>query len=81
MEHIAIKEIKPFVMTSVGNVKIFEVRIKFTDESTRLWEMTIEPQLKKLGCPVTRLSQTKKLREWILGDGRTFFESQVNRKR
>jgi hypothetical protein len=77
---ITIEEIKPFTMSTIGKIKVFDVRLKFSDGSTRLWEMTINPQLKKLGCPVTRLSETKKLREWILGDGRSFFEGQVNYK-
>ncbi|WP_372011396.1 hypothetical protein NBRC13296_12615 [Paenibacillus chitinolyticus] len=77
---IKIQEILPLGTTTIGNIKIFDVRLKFTDGSTRLWELTIEPQLKKLGCPVTRLSETKKLKEWILGEGRSFFEESVNRR-
>lgn len=75
---VTLIDVQSFGTTSIGKLRIFEVHIKFSDGSTRLWEMTIEPQLKQLECPVTRLSETKKLREWILGAGKAFFENQVN---
>lgn len=72
-----IREILPLTTCQVGKVKWFEVRIKFENDETKRWDMSLQ-QLKKLGCSVTRLSETKKLKDWILSDGKNFFENQVN---
>lgn len=74
---ITISEVKPLTTCQVGKVKWFEVRIKFSNDQLKRWDMSMK-QLKELGCPVTRLSETKKLKEWILGDGKSFFEISVN---
>lgn len=74
---ITITEVLPFTMNKIGKVRWFEVRIKFSDNQTKRWDMSMK-QLNDLGCPVTQLSETKKLKDWVLGNGRSFFENQVN---
>ena len=74
---ITISEVLPFITNRIGKVTWFEVRIKFSNDQTKRWDMSMK-QLKELGCSVTRLSETKKLKDWILNEGKSFFENQVN---
>jgi hypothetical protein len=68
------------VLTRRGAVRMFGVRAKFSDGSTRRWDLTTD-QLARLGARhITRLSETRKLKDWVMGDGRGFFEGQVNRR-
>lgn len=65
-------------MNAAFGIRWFEVRIEFSDGTTRSFDLPLK-MLKRMGTGITTLNHTKKLRMWIMSDeGRRYFEEQVN---
>jgi hypothetical protein len=79
MALIKLEGIKALATTNFNGFRYFEVLLTFSDGSAHRWELSMG-RLRRLGCAITRLSETKKLKDWIMGEGRGFFEGQVNSK-
>jgi predicted house-cleaning noncanonical NTP pyrophosphatase (MazG superfamily) len=67
-------------MHTRGKVRRFEVVLSFSDGSRRRWDLTLE-QLQELGATeVKTLNHMRKLKDWIMGAGKAWFEAQVNKE-
>jgi hypothetical protein len=77
---IIIKEVAALYTHTNGNLKWFEVSLRFSDDRRRRWDLHMG-DLKNMGTDITRLTETKKLKDWVFSEaGRAYFEGQVNAK-